>query len=104
MKLLTAADRRALPALYAQESRGYDAVAYVKFFDPCGAATWYITEFDGDDILFGLCDLGFGEPELGYVNLSELQAVRGPLGLGVERDLYWTPRALRECAVSGVLR
>ena len=38
------------------------------------------------DRLFGLCDLGMGFPELGYVSLSELKEVRGPFGLGVERD------------------
>jgi hypothetical protein len=42
------------------------------------------------DILFGLCDLGMGFPELGSVRLSELQSVRGPLGLGIERDLMFT--------------
>lgn len=104
MKLLSAADRRVLPALYAQEDLGDDAVAYVKFFFPASAATWYATEFDGDDTFFGLCDLGLGFPELGYFSLSELQSVRGPLGLGIERDLYWKPRPLRECKVAGALR
>ena len=105
MKLaITAANRRALPALYAQEALGKDAIAHVKFFNPCGAATWYATEFDGEDTFFGLCDLGFGEPELGYFSLAEMQSVRGPLGIGLERDLHWTPRPLRECSVSGVLR
>src|SRR3546814_20078944 len=63
----------------------------VKFFDPCGAATWLITQMDPDepDILFGLCDLGLGFPELGSVRLSELESVEGPLGLGIERDLYF---------------
>jgi hypothetical protein len=41
------------------------------------------------DILFGLCDLGMGCPELGYVSLNELQSVNGRLGLGIERDLYF---------------
>lgn len=35
--------------------------------------------------------MGLGEPELGYVSLSELATVRGPLGLPLERDLYVTP-------------
>lgn len=99
---ITAANRKALPALYSQDGRGYDAVAHVKFFNPCGSATWYASEFDGEDLFFGLCDLGFGEPELGYFSLSEMQSIRGPLGIGLERDLYWTPRPLRECRVSVV--
>ena len=66
----------------------------VKFFDPCGAATWLITQIDPDepDILFGLCDLGLGFPELGPVRLSELESVKGRLGLGIERDLYFEAR------------
>jgi len=71
-----------------------DHVPVVKFFDPTGAATWLITEMmpDEPDILFGLCDLGMGCPELGYVSLAELESVTGRLGLGIERDLYFTAR------------
>ncbi len=39
--------------------------------------------------IFGLCDLGMGFPELGYVSLSELASVRNALGLNMERDLHW---------------
>ena len=43
----------------------------VKLFNPLGAATWMATELDEDgDTLFGLADLGFGCPELGYFSLS----------------------------------
>jgi hypothetical protein len=76
-----------------------DHLPVVKYFDPYGAATWIITELmpaeaEGaePDILFGLCDLGFGCPELGYVSLSELQSVTNRLGLGIERDLYFKAR------------
>jgi hypothetical protein len=41
------------------------------------------------DRAFGLCDLGQGFPQLGYVSLAELATVRGPLGLHLERDLYF---------------
>jgi len=71
-----------------------DHVPIVKLFDPCGAATWLISAIEPDDpdILFGLCDLGLGFPELGSVRLSELESVRGRLGLGIERDLYFEGR------------
>lgn len=71
---------------------GVDHRPVVKLFDPCGAATWLIAEMDPNnpDALFGLCDLGMGEPELGYVSLSELEAIRGRFGLGIERDLHWS--------------
>jgi len=62
----------------------------VKIFNPCGAATWLISEIHEDgDTLFGLCDLGMGFPELGYVSLSELQSIRKRLGLPLERDTGW---------------
>ncbi len=44
----------------------------------------------GSDIrLFGLCDLGFGSPELSSVMLNEVEDGRGKFGLPVERDLYF---------------
>ena len=71
----------------------HDPAPAVKFFTPDGSATWLITEShpEDPDLLFGLCDLGMGFPELGYVALSELESLRGPLGLPVERDLHFTP-------------
>jgi Protein of unknown function (DUF2958) len=33
-----------------------------------------------------------GFPELGYVSLVELESVKGRLGLGIERDLYFVGR------------
>jgi hypothetical protein len=69
-----------------------DHIPVVKLFSPSGAATWIITEMMADgDTLFGLADLGFGCPELGYVSLAEIESVKGPLGLCIERDLYFTP-------------
>lgn len=64
----------------------------MKLFTPDTAATWLITEAypEGSDVrLFGLCDLGLGSPELGYLLLSEIEDVRGKLGLAAERDLYF---------------
>ncbi|ENY82820.1 DUF2958 domain-containing protein [Sphingopyxis sp. MC1] len=73
-----------------------DPVPVLKLFNPVGAATWLATELDSDDdTLFGLADLGFGCPELGYFSLSEIASVRLPFGLGIERDIgFETPHAL----------
>ncbi|KKX29422.1 DUF2958 domain-containing protein [Rhizobium sp. LC145] len=77
----------------SQEREDFDQRPVVKLFTPDGSATWLITEGyeepDGDLRLFGLCDLGLGSPELGYVMLSEIEDLRGGLGLPVERDLYF---------------
>ncbi len=65
-----------------------DPVPVVKLFNPLGAATWLATELgEDDDTLFGLADLGFGCPELGYFSLSEIASLRLPFGLRIERDI-----------------
>ena len=71
-----------------------DFFPVVKLFTPDAGATWLLTEIDPDetDLAFGLCDLGLGFPELGSVSLTELAAVRGRLGLPVERDLHFVAR------------
>jgi len=71
----------------------HDPMPVVKLFTPDANATWLLTELDPNDpdLAFGLCDLGLGFPELGAVSLGELDELRGPLGLPVERDLYFTP-------------
>ena len=94
MRLLTQEIRKRLPKLYEQETKAGDAVVYVKFFTPWGSWTWYATEFDGEDTFFGLVD--GHEKEFGYFSLSELESLRGPLGLSIERDLYWQPKKLEE--------
>ena len=96
MQLLTQEIQRKLPPLYSQEQLGGKAIAQAKFFTPDSSWTWYATEFDGQDTFFGLVE-GLAK-ELGYFRLSELQAARGPLGLPIERDLYWRPRTLEEIA------
>jgi hypothetical protein len=85
MDLLTPSLRESLLANGRCEG---DHLPVVKFFNPVGAATWLFSELDGDrDTLFGLCDLGFGFPELGSASLSEIVSVRLPFGLSIERDL-----------------
>ena len=93
MMLLTKANRDALPALGTTEDVPMDKkVAVVKFFQPWGSWTWWAVEGsqEGDDFtFFGLVE-GF-EREWGYFSLNELQSVKGPFGLGIERDLHWKP-------------
>lgn len=90
MQLLTP-DLRA--RLIANGKAQGDHVPVVKLFSPVGAATWLFSELDDDgDILFGLCDLGFGCPELGPASLSEIAAVTLPFSLSIERDLCFEGR------------
>ncbi|HEV7314248.1 MULTISPECIES: DUF2958 domain-containing protein [unclassified Sphingopyxis] len=99
MKLLTPDITAALAAncaarrdAIARGAREPDPKPVVRFFSPVGAATWLATEIDADGILFGLADLGFGCPELGSFSAAELEAVRLPFGLGIERDLHFEAR------------
>lgn len=73
------------------EEAGLDPVPVVKLFTPDAGATWLLTHIDPDepDHAYGLCDLGLGCPELGWLSLAEVAELRGPLGLPVERDLYF---------------
>lgn len=73
---------------------GIDFMPVVKLFTPDAGATWLLSEIypDDPDVAFGLCDLGLGFPELGDVRLSEIEALRGPLGLPVERDLHFSAK------------
>ena len=93
MKLITNEQRTKLLDNGAAAARGEerDPRPVVKLFTPDANATWLLTELDPvePDRAFGLCDLGLGCPELGYVLVSELEALRGPLGLTVERDRYF---------------
>jgi len=93
MKLLTAEIRRRLPALYTTQDDP-DPIVQVRLFTPWTNWTWNITEFDGEDLLFGLVE-GF-ETEWGYSSLAELEAIRGPGGLRIERDLYFDPTPVSE--------
>jgi hypothetical protein len=76
----------------SMEDDGYDPPPVVKLFTPTAGATWLLTEIDphDHDHAFGLCDLGQGFPELGYVSLQELASLRGPWGVPIERDLHFS--------------
>lgn len=91
MKLITKEIEKKLllNPLYSTEGNLVKNVL-VKFFNPCGVGTWYVFEANkiGDDWeFFGLVDLY--EKELGYFTLSELESIRLPFGMAIERDKYF---------------
>lgn len=107
MKLLTKeliSKLRKAP-LYSREGSPEHTPIIVKFFDPCGAATWYVTEGsemdNGDWMFFGFADLGHGSGELGYFQLSELTTLRRPFGLAIERDRHFGNHTLAEVYCDG---
>lgn len=76
-----------LPLKGTRNERDFEPA--VKLFLPWTSGTWLLTEMDDDGLAFGLADLGFGTPELGYISLDEIWEVVGPGGLRVERDIHW---------------
>jgi len=87
-KVLTAIQFEKLVSNHKNTNQDHKPV--VKFFGGA-SCTWLISELDPETgIAFGLCDLGMGSPELGYVSLYEIMAIRfPPFGLPAERDLYF---------------
>ena len=99
MKLMTKEIASKLEAAAVKGTDGMSPIpVVVKFFDPCGSWTWYAVEGEkvgpgeNDWLLFGLVE-GF-ESELGYFSVAELAEVKGPLGLGIERDLNFSGMAI----------
>lgn len=83
-KLRKALDK--LPGLHDTDGRRGDLPA-VYVFTPDAAATWVVWEYSNEEQLaYGLCDLGMGFPEIGYVSVRELEEFRGNFGLPVEVD------------------
>ena len=68
----------------------------LKLFLPWSSWTWFITEYDPVDKLFFGMVHGI-ESEMGYISQEELEALRGPGGLTIERDLHFSPQALSKC-------
>ena len=95
MDLMTKDLEKKIPRLMEQDGKGDEAVVYVKFFTPDSNWTFYATEYDPEDkLFFGLVN-GF-EVELGYFSLKELEEAKGPLGLPIERDIYFEPTTMAE--------
>lgn len=82
------AQLRANAQASAQNPR-FDPPPVVKLFTPDANATWLLSELDAEGIAFGLCDLGLGCPELGFVGLAELEALRGRWGLPIACDMHF---------------
>lgn len=78
-----------------------DPIVITKFFNPTGAGTWYATEYNPESkIFFGYVSI-FGDwnDEWGYFSLEELESLRGPFGLGIERDLYFKEKRFSEVEI-----
>jgi hypothetical protein len=81
-----------LPKLYSQEENP-DPTVHLKLFCPWSSWSWFITEGEqqGEDFTFFGYVIGH-EKEWGYISMNELLSVKGPAGLYIERDEYFTPK------------
>lgn len=73
----------------SQDGKMENAEVLAKYFNPMGSGTWLVTEAekqDDDWLFFGYCHIT--DWEWGYFSLKELESVKLPFGLGIERDLY----------------
>ena len=91
MKLFTKAQKEKLIKNHMETQDSDESIKHkvvVKLFNPSGIGTWYLTELNPDtNIAFGLADLH--EKELGYIDISELENLKLPMGLKIERDLHY---------------
>ena len=96
MKQITKAIREKLIENHKKQDGTKEFKAVLKLFNPTGAGTWYLSELNPEtNVAFGLCYIT--DKEYGYVNLNELENFKGALGLGIERDKFFTPKTLEEC-------
>lgn len=104
MKLFTKEVDKQLFAQYPKGSDLENQMVVAKIFNPYGRGVWYLLNSDPEDpdYIWAIVDLF--EPEMGSVSRSELQTVKvPPFGLGLERDIYFTPKPAKE-VFEGVLR
>ena len=96
MQLMTKELEKQFPPLNTTENNEPEDVKIIaKFFCPWSHWTWYATEFDTEaGIFFGFVRGDFDE--FGNFSLSELQSVKGPFGLRIERDLHFGEHTLAE--------
>jgi hypothetical protein len=75
-----------------------DKEIHLHFF--IGGCDWYISETDGEDIMFGFCILNndLEMAEWGYVSLSELRSIKasGWCEVDCELEKHWKIRKAKE--------
>tara|TARA_B000000557_G_C20810615_1_gene459883 strand:- start:1305 stop:1598 length:294 start_codon:yes stop_codon:yes gene_type:complete len=88
MKLLTRELLKKLPPIGHSIKTKEEPQAIVKWFTPDSNWTWYVAEYNPEDgMCWGLVD-GF-EKEFGYFTIDEIQKLKGPLKLPIERDMWF---------------
>jgi hypothetical protein len=103
MKLMTKALEERFAEVGNQENVPFkEKVVIAKYFNPCGAGTWFATEYEPETrTFFGYASI-FGDhnDEWGYFSLDELESLKvPPFGLGIERDLHFGEKKCGEVEI-----
>mgnify|MGYP006420742151 FL=1 len=88
-----------IPKLYdTEEIPVQGKEIYLHFF--LGGSDWFISETNGEDIMFGFCILNndYEMAEWGYVSLSELRSIKieGWLEVDCELEDHWKVRPAKD--------
>jgi len=75
-----------------------DPLMILRMFTPDSNWTWYATEYYPDTRQFFWLVVWF-EKEWWRFSLDELENIRWPHGLSIERDLYFNPTRLSELGI-----
>lgn len=85
MKLINDEVKKRFSEVGSQENTS-DPIVVAKFFNPAGAQTWFATEYDEkQNICYGYVT-GMHQDEWGYFSITEMEQVKLPFGLSIERD------------------
>lgn len=98
MKLLTKELIQRFEEIGRQEG-SKDPIVACKFFNPIGSQSWYATEYYPDEWNFFWYVTGMYDDEWGYFSLNELEEIKLPFWLTIERDLYFS-----ECPISSIIK
>lgn len=96
-KMITKELEKALPSL--SSSTNDDSPILVHYFNPAGRGDWFgMTYNPKTREFFGYVSIFHDyNDELGYFSLDELESIKLPLGMHIERDIYWdTTTTLRQ--------
>ena len=66
-----------------------------KYFDPTGSWEWFLmNKHKGDDYCWGI--VKGNAVEMGSFSIKELENIKLPFGLTIERDLYFEPMKAKD--------
>ena len=91
MKLLTKEVIKKATKQYTKGSDMDEQMVVAKFFDPMGSWTWYLMNMQDETGNYAWGIVKGHEIEAGSFSVSELQQIKRPFGLGIERDMYFEP-------------